>query len=129
MQQHQQVVGEEQHKVQTQKVIWQTNLKSRRRLADTAAQRIPPIHAVAELRKKTAAKFQDFQQEVDTYNQQLRKLVTYEAAHLNPERVQELAKMKAFDLWVQERPNTKQLQRGSIFKANSRNKKKSPADI
>lgn len=63
-------------------------------------------HVVAELRQETTTQLQIFQAQVQSYTNQLNQLATTTQAHANQDRVMELVKIKAFDLWIQGRSET-----------------------
>jgi hypothetical protein len=59
---------------------------------------------VSELRHQISEQFQAFQGEISTSNNQLTKLARQ--THTNPERIMELTKIEAFELWVQKQSET-----------------------
>ena len=60
---------------------------------------------VSEIRREAAAQFQAFQQDFEAYRTQLTQVITPTATHVSPEQIQEIAKIKAFELWVQRSPD------------------------
>lgn len=107
IQQHQQMVAEEKQKSQKQTETLRTYLGNRRELAAMATQKLHQIrHTVAEVRQEATGKLREFQQEIEGYKARIPKLAITSATHENPQRIQELAKIEVFDLWLQERSNS-----------------------
>ena len=63
-------------------------------------------HAIAKVQQEATSKLWEFQHEILGYKTRVPKLALITATHENPQRIQELAKIEAFDLWVQERSNS-----------------------
>jgi hypothetical protein len=61
--------------------------------------------AVSEIRREAADQFLAFQQDFQAYSTQLTQAITPTATHLSPERIQKIAKIEAFELWVQKTPD------------------------
>ena len=72
-----------------------------------AGQQLQQIwHAVAEVRHEAACKLREFQQKIEGYKTRILQLVTTIATHENQEKIHKLAKIEAFDLWVQKSSDT-----------------------
>ena len=63
-------------------------------------------HAFSELRRVTVALLQAFQVEIQACNRQIHILITNK--HADPDRITELTKIEAFDIWIQRTPQTEE---------------------
>ena len=106
IQQHQQAMEQEQQKFLKQRQVMQTDLQNRTSIAAIAAQQLCHLrHSMSEIRKEATAKFEAFQQEVETCKTHMKSAI-HTTTEASPDRVQEIAKMEAFDLWVQEKTDS-----------------------
>ena len=105
VQQHQLFVEEEQSKFQAQSKLMQTHLRYRSEVATVAENQVSSLrNLLSEIQRDTTTQIRAFQTKIDYYNTQLNKLAPHVQDH--PNWTKELAKIEAFDLWIQGRPET-----------------------
>ena len=105
VQQHQPFVEEEQSKFQAQSELMQTHLRYRSEAAIVAKTKSVHFETSSPKFSETQLhKFGHSQTKIDYYNTQLNKLATHVQDH--PNRIKELAKIEAFNLWIQSHPET-----------------------
>lgn len=100
VQRHQQIIAEEQQRFCAQAEIMQTNFRDHNNVATMAGQRLRQFrNTISEIQQDAVAKFRMFQQELEDYKTQINQLATH--TQVTPDCIKELAKLEAFDLWVQ----------------------------
>ena len=105
MQQHQQILEQEHAKFQAHSKLKQTQLKHWREIAADIKNQVGSFrNPLAKLRQETAANLQAFTADIACCTTQINNLAMKEDQ--NPDRIKELAKIEAFDLWMQSHPET-----------------------
>jgi hypothetical protein len=96
--------AEKQH-LQREHEHLQIDRQRKTQFVNIATQRIKLLrNIISELRQGTAETLKTFQEEIGIYKTQIHTLAAKE--YTNPNRVMELSKIEAFDLWIQQQPNT-----------------------
>ena len=105
VQQHQQIFEQERRKFQAQSELLQAHLRHRSEVATVTGKQVNWLrNLLFEIRQDTVTHIQAFQEEIKYYKTKLHKLAAQLQDH--PDRIKELAKIEAFDLWMQGHPET-----------------------
>lgn len=101
----QQIAAEEKRKSQAQLELIKTHLTHRNEIAAITESKVTALrHNFDQLRQKTASQQTEFQQQVELYTTQLTQLAIATQQIATSNRVRDIIKIKAFDLWLQRSP-------------------------
>ena len=99
------IVQQEKREFQRRREHLQDDRRHRKEIVAIARQRLTKFRSsISEFRHQISAQLQASQQHAESYTSQLNQLATATQKLATSDRVKELAKLEAFDLWVQRSP-------------------------